>query len=105
MSFGEASAPGSGFAVLAVLDCWASETVDSHGQIMARQAIVTINSRIPVSALTARAAGRRSLPPTPPSLPERIDNQGAGILRHAFERLAIERDELVGDQAAPAGRH
>src|SRR5205085_4055153 len=52
------------------------------------------------------AAGTdRSLPPTPSSLSEREDDQGTGILRHALEGLAIERDKLVGHQAAPARRY
>src|SRR5689334_9318964 len=116
MSFGEASACGGGLAEPAGADCWASEAAGSPGQMMARQAAITNGIRIPGSALTARAApqarqriarqGGRGpidpLSPTPSSLSEREDNQSTGILRHALEGLAIQRDKLVGHQAAPA---
>src|SRR5262249_36280674 len=106
MSFGEASAFGSEFAEPAGADCWANEAVGNPGQTTTREATITSGIRIPASVLSGRAAGRdRSLPPAPSSLPEREDNQGTGVLRHALERLAIERDKLVGHQAAPARRH
>src|SRR6266851_1482866 len=60
----------------------------------------------PPSVLTGKGGKEKSLPPTPSSLSfQREDNKGAGILRHALEGLAIERDVLVGHQAAPAGRY
>src|ERR1700726_1382122 len=106
MSSGEASACGSGFAAPAEVDCWANEAVDSPDEMMAREATITNGIRIPASVSTERAARRdRSLPPTPSSLSEREDNQRTGILRHALEGLAIERDKLVGYQAAPARRY
>src|SRR5437762_6088651 len=115
MSSGEASACGSGFSAPAGADCSANEAVDSPGPMKAREATITNSIRIPASVFTATyRAGKgrqgeietdRSLPPTPSSLPEREDNQGTGILRHALEGLAIERDILVGHQAAPARRY
>jgi hypothetical protein len=46
MSFGEASACGSGFAAPAEVDCWANEAVGSPAQ-MAREAATTNGIRIP----------------------------------------------------------
>ena len=51
MSFGEASACGSGFAAPAEVDCWANEAVDSQGQMMAREATITNGIRIPASVI------------------------------------------------------
>src|SRR5258705_14012053 len=56
MSFGEASACGSGFPAPAEVDCWASESADRNVQMMARQAKITNGIRIPSSVITARAA-------------------------------------------------
>src|SRR3982074_1313921 len=73
---------------------------------MAKKATITNNIRIPASVLTGKGGKERSLPPTPSSLlSQREDNQGAGIFRHALVGLAIERDKLVGHQAAPARRY
>src|ERR1700682_129893 len=74
--------------------------------MMAREATITSNIRIPASVLTGKGGKERSLPPTPSSLlSQREDNQGAGIFRHALVGLAIERDKLVGHQAAPTRRY
>src|SRR5258707_8488113 len=106
MSFGEASGCAGGFAVPAGVDCSATAAVDRHGQMMAMEATITNRIRIPASVLTGKGGKEKSLPPTPSSLSfQREDNQGAGILRHALEGLAIERDELVGHQATPACRY
>src|SRR5258708_13979048 len=72
---------------------------------MAKQATITKKIRIPESVLTSKGGRERSLPPMSSSLFQREHNQGAGILRHALEGLAVERDVLVGHQAAPARRH
>jgi hypothetical protein len=53
MSFGEASACGSGFEAPAAVDCWANEAVDNPGQITARAATITNGIRIPASVFTA----------------------------------------------------
>jgi hypothetical protein len=52
MSFGEASA--GGVADPAEVDCWARAGVDSHGQMMAKEATITHNIRIPASVLTGK---------------------------------------------------
>jgi hypothetical protein len=57
MSFGDAwagelSAFGCGLADPAEIDCSATEVVDSHGQMMAREATMTNSIRIPASLLT-----------------------------------------------------
>src|ERR1700704_6592436 len=74
---------------------------------MAKEATITNNIRIPASVLTGKGGKERSLPPTPSSsmLSQREHNQGAGVLRHALVGLAIERDNLVAPQAAPARRY
>src|SRR6202790_3122707 len=72
---------------------------------MAMEATITNGIRIPASVLTSKGGRERSLPPPPSSLFQREHNQGAGILRHALEGLAIERDILVGHQATPARRY
>src|ERR1700738_5233780 len=72
---------------------------------MAMGATITKGIRIPASVLTSKGGRERSLPPPPSSLFQREHNQGAGILRHALEGLAVERDVLVGHQAAPARWH
>src|SRR6202163_3984416 len=106
MSFGEASACAGGLAVPAGVDCWAAAAVGSHGQMMAMAATITNRIRIPASVLTGKGGKEKSLPPTPSSLSfQREDNQGAGIFRAALVGLAIERDKLVGHQAAPARRY
>src|SRR3954470_15247436 len=58
MSSGEASACGSGFAAPAEVDCWANEAVDSHDEMMAREATITNAIRIPASVSTERAERR-----------------------------------------------
>src|SRR5438445_8825926 len=105
MSFGEASGFACGFTDPGEVDSSArAAVVDSRGQTMAREATITNTIRIPASVLTGKGGKERSLPPTPSSF-QREDNQGTGILRHALEGLAIERDKLVGHQAAPARRY
>src|SRR6266545_828148 len=49
----------------------------------------------------------RTCPPTPAALRllQREHHQRARVLRHALERLAEERAELVTDQRPPAGGH
>src|SRR5229473_3074315 len=102
MSLDEASGCAGGLADPAEVGCSAA-AVGSPGQIMAREATITNRIRIPASVLTGKGGKEKSLPPTPSSLSfQREDNQGAGILRHALEGLAKERDILVGHQAAPA---
>src|ERR1700681_3242566 len=105
MSFGEDSA--GGVADPAEVGCWARAGVDSHGQMMAKEATITHNIRIPASVLTGNGGKERSLPPTPSSsvLSQREHNQGAGILRRALVGLAIERDKLAGPQAPPTRRY
>src|SRR5216683_6553910 len=106
MSLDEASGCAGGLADPAEVDCSATAAVDRHGQMMAMEATITNRIRIPASVLTGKGGKEKSLPPTPSSLSfQREDNKGAGILRHALEGLAIERDVLVGHQAAPAGRY
>src|SRR5690349_9465835 len=105
MSFGEASAGACGLAGCTEVDC-ASAATDSHEPMMAVEATITNRIRIPASVHTGTGGKERSLPPPPSSLSsQREDDQGAGVLRHALERLAVERDKLVGHQAAPARRY
>src|SRR5260370_29740853 len=105
MSLDEASGCAGGLADPAGVGCSATAADGSPGQIMAREATMTNTSRIPASVLTGKGGKEKSLPPTPSSLSfQREDNKGAGILRHALEGLAVERDKLVGHQAAPARR-
>src|SRR5258708_2799452 len=76
--------------------------------MMANKATITNRIRIPGSVLSARGGRERSLPSQPLSqllLFQRVDKHCAGILRHALERLAIERNILVGHQAAPPCRN
>src|SRR4051812_24757171 len=106
MSFGEASACAAGFAGPVEVDCWANEAIDSHGQMMANEATITKGIRIPESISPQGRQGE--IDPCrlrPSSLSEREHNQGTGIFRHALEGFAIERDKLVGHQAAPARRY
>src|SRR6266516_5292946 len=106
MSLGDASAFDGGLAGPAAVGCSARAAVDRNDQMMASEATIANTIRIPASVLAGKGGKERSLPPTPSSLSfQREDNQGAGILRHALEGLAIERDELVGHQAAPACRY
>src|SRR3954466_556994 len=101
MSFGEAASAGAcGLAVPAGDDC-ARVALCSQGQLKATAVTITNAIRIPVPVQSGNGGKETSLPPSPTSLPlQREDNQGAGILRHALEGLAIERDVLVGHQAA-----
>src|SRR5882724_4239725 len=103
MSLDEASGCACELADPAEVDCSARAAGDSHSAV-AKPATITNTIRIPASVLTGKGGKERSLPPTPSSF-QREDNQGTGILRHALEGLAIERDILVGHQAAPARRY
>src|SRR6188472_257888 len=102
MSFGEASTDAGGLAVPAAGDC-ATAAIDNHGQGMTTAATITNFIRIPASVQAGRGGRERSLPPPPLSF-QRKDDQGAGVLRHGLEGLAIERGILVGHQAAPPRR-
>src|SRR5436190_4202086 len=104
-SFGEASGCG-GLTDPGGLAVSVSAAFDSNGQMMASQATIANRIRIVASVLSGRDGRDRSMPSSPLSqLFQREHNQGAGVLRHALEGLAIKRDKLVGYQAAPSHRN
>src|SRR4029453_5390263 len=59
----------------------------------------------PIEKMLPRRGGGGA--PTPPAaaFPQREYPQGARVLRHALERLAEERTELVAHEGPPAGGH